>query len=238
MTQGEMDMRRRRPYYCGKVKPIFGVFIFLLVGMLILFEVKLGPVVAEVARWQAQTIATKAVSRATEFALSHAEIGYDQLAVISRSQNGEVTSVQANMPKINALGVTVTEKIIEELEGLSAQNVAIPFGTLLDSQFLAGRGPKVSLFVYPTGSVEANIENRFESAGINQTLHRILLKLNIGIMGVLPWHTYKTTISTEICMAETVIIGAVPDYYTQIDGVESDLSGLVSDYGPGQIDIP
>lgn len=231
-------MRRRRPYYCKKVKPTTFLLIFWLVGMMILFEIKLGPIVAQAAQWQAQTIATRAVNRATEIALTSAEIGYEQLAVITRGTNGEVTSVQANMPKINALGVSTTAKIIEELQSLSLQKIEIPLGTLLDSQFLAGRGPKVSFYVYPTGAVEANIENRFTSAGINQTLHRILLKLNIGIIGVLPWYTNKTSITTEVCLAETVIIGAVPEYYTQIEGVESDISGLVSDYGPGQINVP
>jgi len=237
MTQGEMEMRRKRPYYCGKVKPIFIVLLILLVGLLILFERKLGPIIAETAEWQAKTIAANAVNRATDSALGSFEISYEELAVISRNEKGEVTSVQANMPQINALGVSITSQVIDELQNLSFQRVKIPLGTLLDSQFFAGRGPNVTFYVHPTGAVEANIENRFESAGINQTLHRILLKLNIGIMGVLPLYTSRTQVTTEICLAETVIIGAVPDYYTQIDGVESDISGLISDYGPGQIDI-
>ena len=230
-------MRRRRPYYCGKIKPIFILVLVLLVGILVLFELKIRPVVAQMAAWQVQTIALNTVNRATDIALSKSNVTYNQLAVITRNEKGEVTSVQANMPQINALAVTITENILNDLQQLSHQEVKIPLGTLLNSHYFAGRGPELSFYVLPTESVEANIENKFDSAGINQTLHRIMLKLEIGIMGVLPGYTNKSSVTTEICLAETVIIGAVPDYYTKIEGVEGDLTGLVSDYGPGQIDI-
>jgi sporulation protein YunB len=219
------------------MKPIYFFIVAIIVGILVLFELKIRPVVAQMAAWQAQTIALNTVNRATDFALSHSNVVYSQLAVITRNEKGEVTSVQANMPQINAIAVSITENIIKDLEQLSYQEIKIPLGTLLDSHFFAGKGPELSFYVLPTESVEANIQNKFESTGINQTLHRIILKLDIGIMGVLPGYTNRSSIKTEICLAETVIIGAVPDYYTQIDGVEGDVSGLISDYGPGQIDV-
>ena len=42
------------------------------------------------------------------------------------------------------------------------------------------------------------------------------------------------TVSTQVCLAETVIVGAVPEYFTQIEEGEQDLSGRLADYGAGK----
>ena len=211
------------------------ILILLFIFSACVLHFKIGPIVRNTAAMQAKNIAAKAINRATDIALTQKNPKYENLAVVARNSNGDVTSIQTNMAQINAIGNLMTTVIIEEMEALSLQKVHIPLGTLLGSRIFSGRGPKLSFYVVPTGSLESNIKNKFETVGINQTLHQIMLEIDIGILGLLPGYTTQTTVSSQICLAETVIVGAVPDYYTLIEGDnDEELEGMIADYGPGK----
>lgn len=227
-------MRRRRPYYCGRLRPVLVLAALGAVGILLWSHFLLGPSVAEIATVQARTIATKAVNQSTNLFVQQSDTSYEQLAIIQRGPDGQVTSVQANMPRINALASEVTSAVVEELQLLARQPVEIPLGTLIGGQLFSGRGPKLSFYVVHRGGLESTVHNEFTSAGINQTMHRILLEFRIDILGILPGYTASTTITTQICLAETIIIGAVPEYYTQVEGSDDDPADIISNYGPGQ----
>ena len=230
-------MRKRSAYYCGKISPI----VWLISAILILFFLagyKVMPIVKETVRLQAKTIATQTINYAVQCALQECDTGYDRLAVINRNAQGGVTSVQTNMAKVNAIANLITAKIAEQTEEMSEQRIKIPLGTLVGSRLFTGRGPKVNFCVMSVGGAEANVYNNFESAGINQTLHQIVLESRIGVLGILPGYSIKTDVTSQICLAETIIIGTVPEYFTQIDGVDGEISGYISDYGPGKNGIP
>ena len=237
LLQGGDGMRRRRPYYCGRINPALVAAIVLTVVLFVVIGYFILPVIGNTAEMQAKTMATKMINTAVQLALEENDIRYETLAVVTRNDGGEVTSIQTNMAQINAISNKITAKVIEQTEMMLHQKVSIPLGTLLGSRLFSGRGPDITFHVVPTGSVEFNIRNEFCSAGINQTLHQILLENSIGIMGVLPGYRIKTNITNQICLAETIIVGAVPEYFTQIDGVEKDYEDYIADYGPGQINI-
>ena len=223
--------RRRRLFCCKKINPLF-IIILGIIAAAICMYVRMGPVIRDMAEYEAKIIATKAINDALAAAMKTSDVGYEELAVLTRNSAGNVTSIQANMPRINTLGTAITGQVIKSIEDLSHQAVDMPAGTLIGSRLLSGRGPSIKFYVIPTGYVQSNLENRFESAGINQTLHRIMLNLEVGVMGVLPGYSSSTFVSTEVCLAETIIIGVVPEYFTQIDGVSGDIPGLIADYGP------
>jgi len=231
-------MRRRKTYYCGRVS-LWGMLLFFLILLFILFIcIKITPVIRDTAKMQAKTIATRSINNAVEYALSKSDTRYEHLAVVTRNNSGEVTSIQTDMSKINRISNQITAKILEQTEAMEQQKVNIPLGTLVGSRLFSGRGPQIAFYVVPTGSVETNIKNNFHSVGINQTLHQIMLEIKIGIFGVLPGYSVNTTATSHICLAETVIVGAVPDNFTQIEGVTDDTTGLVADYGANKNNVP
>ena len=59
----------------------------------------------------------------------------------------------------------------------------------------------------------AEFESQFTGAGVNQTLHRILLHLEIPATVLLPLCKIDVNIETAFCVLETVIIGQVPGVY-------------------------
>ena len=209
--------------------------VILLLTVLAMVNIKIGPVIRDMASYQAKLLAARAINEAVDQVLTEQQIGYDQLAVVSRNETGDVTAIESNMLQINGLNTEITQHILERLTLMGKDKVSLPLGTLLGGQFLAGRGPDVEFLIIPTGFAKTNVTNRFSEAGINQTRHQIMMSVEIGILAVLPVYSSETTFSTSICLAETVIVGAVPDNFTRIEtSGENAIPNLVADYGTGR----
>ena len=107
----------------------------------------------------------------------------------------------------------------------------IPLGTLSGNQFLNNRGPKIRIELDISSAVYSKISSEFISAGINQTLHRITLTISTDIYFIMPWYRSSGGYQTEFILAETIIVGKVPDAYTNvIEYPGSNIAGEIFDY--------
>ena len=91
--------------------------------------------------------------------------------------------------------------------------MGIPLGVLTGIDIISALGPKLPIQVISVASAEGTYRNDFSSAGINQTLHRIYLDITVTAKLLLPGSIVETVVFTPICVAETVIIGQVPQTY-------------------------
>ena len=80
------------------------------------------------------------------------------------------------------------------------------------------------------GSTTAHLRNAFTSAGINQTKHQILLDVTVQMSILLPGFRTSTQVSNEITVAETIIIGSVPDTYTYFSTTPEETEQYAEDY--------
>ena len=125
--------------------------------------------------------------------------------------------MQSNMAEFNRLQSAITEDVLHRLSQMSDTQLSIPIGTLTGSALLAGHGPRLTVKMQSTGSCSAHFENQFSDAGINQTTHSILLYVDVSVTILLPGLSTRTQVSSSFSVAETVIVGDVPDTYTQFD---------------------
>ena len=130
--------------------------------------------------------------------------------------NGRITAFQSNMASFNRLQADITGDVLQRLAEVSDTELAIPIGTLTGSALLAGRGPKFKVRMQSIGSCTAHFENVFDHAGINQTKHQLMLQVTTGITVLLPWYNTDCELVSQVLIAETIIVGNVPDSYTQI----------------------
>ena len=121
------------------------------------------------------------------------------------------------MASFNRLQADITGDILQRMSGVSDTELAIPLGTLTGSALLAGRGPRFKVKMQTVGSCSAHFENAFDHAGINQTTHSILLYVDVSVTILLPGFSTYTKVSNAFSVAETVIVGDVPDTYTYFD---------------------
>ena len=135
-------------------------------------------------------------------------------AIQNGDNDGRITAVHSNMAAFNLLQAQILDIILARIDQVSARELSIPVGTLTGSALLAGRGPRISVRMESVGSSSARFANQFESAGINQTKHQIVLQVDVSVAILLPGYTAATNVSNSITVAETIIVGAVPDTYT------------------------
>ncbi len=192
---------------------------------------KLRSIITTVASYQARVYATKAINDAVSRQLAEDNVQYENLVNITKDDAGDITSIQANMIEINRLKASITNAVLEEIMQIQEQKISIPVGTLLGNQFTSGRGPRIPFKLIPAGFASTSISNRFESAGINQTRHQIMLDMTTNMTAIVPGYTVATEVTTNICLAETVIVGRIPANFTQVEGSLGGMPNIVADYG-------
>lgn len=148
--------------------------------------------------------------------LAGRDYGYDYFVTIDRDESGAVTAIKANMARINALSSELLSDIVEAADK-GELSLSIPLGNILGSSLLLGKGPDIPVDITLLTSSRVDFKNELSAAGINQTKHEMKLDVVVDIDVVLPWRTVSTQVVTEILIAETVIVGEVPQTYLNME---------------------
>ena len=223
------SMRRRQPVWTGpgpelKIPPALVTLAVALVvagSIIALLENRLRPVVAEIAAARAQNTMTAVVEHAITAGLAAREVSYADFVTIQRDESGVITALTTDMASMNLLRSELTAAILEALEEADVSAIQVPLGSLFDLEPLWAKGPALKTRAITVGTVRAEFESQLTSAGVNQTLHRIWMEVEAPITLLLPGGEVETSLHTQLCVAETVIVGRVPDTYLQLDGVKS-----------------
>lgn len=133
-----------------------------------------------------------------------------------RDTDGKITAVSGNMAHINALSSEILSRVIASTDSGSV-SVKIPFGNLLGSNLLMGKGPDVNVEIIMLTSSRVDFKSSVESCGINQTNYRLFLEIAIDVDVLVPWGTESATVLTEVLIADTVLIGKVPETYFSVE---------------------
>lgn len=220
-------VRYRPPVWTGPRRSIPPVFLTLAVALLMsasviaLLEARLRPVMAEVAAAQARNSMTSVVEAAVTAGLAARQVSYGDLVTIQRNGEGAITALTTDMARMNLLRAELTAAILEALEEADVSDVQVPLGTLFDLEPLWAKGPALKAKAMTVGTVQAEFDSQFTSAGVNQTLHRIWIEAAVPMTLLLPGGEVETELHTRLCVAETVIVGQVPDTYLQLDGMKA-----------------
>lgn len=216
----------------------FRLVLFVVVVLLCLTgaDLLLRPRIARVLRQQGQAAASRILSQTTLQVLEELGVTYEELAEITRNDSGEIRSIETNSLALNRIKSLLEQRVTAALNDRGVCEWEIPLGSLLGSEYLSGRGPMIPLRIQPAGSMTTEFESRFQAAGINQTSHRIVLNLTLSLTTFVPLHGAAVTVHTNFIVADTVIVGEVPDYYTNITGGEIGSSGLYA-HLPDTLDI-
>ena len=166
----------------------------------------------EIAISDARDAVTLAVNGCVDRMMRENSFGYDYFVTLEKNADGSITAITANTAHINALSSRIMQEIANAADSESL-NISIPLGSLLGSNLLMGRGPRIPVRVKMLTSSFVRFDNDLISTGINQSRHVITLIANVDIDIMIPLETVSTSVETEILIAETVIVGRVPDTY-------------------------
>jgi len=88
---------------------------------------------------------------------------------------------------------------------------------LILPELFSGAGPRLPVKIMSVSTSDAEFRNEFSEAGINQSLQQIMMDVTISMTVLTPMGTETVTASSEVVIAETVIVGSVPDSYVKVD---------------------
>lgn len=212
-------MRIRR--YKNRKDPIFTILkIAFAVSLICLcinfFYNKIRPMIITAAQNQAKVVVTQALNKAITEELAKNTIKYTDIVTLSHDADGRVTSIETNTAVANFFKAKLVSCVLSELESINKQKLSIPIGSLSDSPFLFGKGPKVDFEISGSGFADAEFKSEFFSAGINQTCHRIKLVVTAEIYALIPGFSTSTKLVTDYYITETIIVGSAPDFFADI----------------------
>ena len=184
-------------------------------------ERALRPMLAAAARYQVRSQVTAAVEQWAARALQERGVDYSDFVTITRNEAGEITALSADMARLNLLRAELSAHLLERLED-SQLELTVPVGSLLPFEPTWARGPELHLRALALGTASAEFESEFTSAGINQTRHRLWLELSVPVTVLLPGGGEELTVDSRLCVAETVIVGQVPQTWFQTGGLPAD----------------
>ena len=220
-------MRRRG----GRRKLAAAALLAVLLAAVLTAMAQLRPIMDSMATARVSNVIHKAVAEAVSETIATGRYDYTDLIRLEKDDGGKITALTSNMIQFNQLQIDVSENVMKKVGSVSSSELSIPVGSLTGVALLAGRGPDVHIKVLSVGSPTAEFENRFTDAGINQTKHQILLNVDVNVQMLMPGYTRTITVSSTLSVAETVIVGSVPETYTYF---HSDSTGEVQEYVTNQ----
>ena len=181
------------------------------IKVLTIFPEMLRPMLEAAAQVQIHDQVTSAIQDAVLTDLEARSVTYGDLVTLQKDDSGGIAAITAQATAMGRLQTELGRTVLTAVQGVRTSSLAVPVGSLLDSDLLWAKGPAVQVRALWVGTVETSFDSQFVSAGINQTCHRIWLNVHVPIKVLLPGGPLETTVETRILAAETVIVGQVPD---------------------------
>ncbi len=206
------------------------VVLLTVTALLTAVLLHLRPVLVNLATARCSNTVHRIVVAAVNDAVENGWMEYGKLVRFDKDSEGRVTALQSNMAEFNRLQTAVADDVLERLAQVSVSELSVPLGTLTGSPLLAGRGPRLTVKMETLGTASASFRDKFTAAGINQTKHQILLQVDVRMSILLPGITTSTKVSNEISVAETVIVGSVPQTYTYFSTTEDKIEDYADEY--------
>ncbi len=198
-------------------KKIKGSVIILVIVLIVLFlswmvNYNIKPPLLAISEMRARTIATQVINEAIMSELTY-KVKYEDLFVVKTDKENRITMLQANTMSMNRIAAETALRIQESLRQMGTKKVSIPLGSVLGSEIFANFGPRFNIDILPMGTVIVDFITDFEEAGINQTRHKIYLAVNAQVRVVLPLASDVVDVATRIPIAETIVVGDIPQSY-------------------------
>ena len=194
-----------------------GIALALVCLMLHILNGKMRPVLVTTASSQATNLMVQAIDIAVDNCLQENDMNYRDFVTLEADAAGRVTSITSNTAANSRFKRQVMEAVIRQLGAMDSEELGVPLGTLTGQPLLSGTGPRVRVKVDSVGEVTADYTNSFTSAGVNQTMHRVCLDITATVYLFLPGEILPVSVSSSVCVAETVIVGETPDTYLNLD---------------------
>ena len=204
-----------------KIRSFFRFSLFLLalsVALFLVFRSRYRDVIRELAETQVKNTTSDLTNDAIAKQIADGIIQYDRIVFFEKDLDGRITALKTNMSEVNRLKTDILNIINDEILALDTSDIGIPLGSLFLPELLSGKGPVIPVHILSIRNSDASFSSNFVQAGINQTLHQLIMLVSVDVAILVLGQTGSFTITSEVVVAETVIVGDVPNTFLQTGG--------------------
>lgn len=190
----------------------------VLLALFLSFRGKYRNIVSELAVTQVKNTTSDLTNDAIAKQIAAGNIQYDRIVFFEKDLDGRITALKTNMSEVNRLKTDILNIINDEILALDHSDIGVPLGSLFIPEILSGKGPAIPVHILSIRNSDAVFLSDFSQAGINQTLHKLTMEVSVDVSILVLGQTSSFTLTSEVVVAETVIVGQVPDTYLQTGG--------------------
>jgi len=206
-----------RRFFRGIIRSFLIVFVVATV-LLVAFRIKFNPAIRALANTQVLNTTSDLINDAIDKQIEVGNIQYDRIVYFEKDLDGRITALKTNMSEVNRLKTDTLNTINDEILALDTSDLGIPLGSLILPELLSGRGPQIPVRILSIRNSDASFGSDFREAGINQTLHQLTMSVIVDVSVLVLGKAESFSISSQVVIAETVIVGQVPDTFFQTGG--------------------
>ena len=201
-------------------KLLFFVFVLLVAAAVafLMLRSRYRDVIRELAETQVKNTTSDLTNDAIAKQIAEGIIQYDRIVYFEKDLNGRITALKTNMSEVNRLKTDILNIINDEILALDTSDIGIPLGSLFLPELFSGKGPAIPVHILSIRNSDASFVSAFSQAGINQTLHQLTMEVSVDVAVLVLGETSSFTVTSEVVVAQTVIVGEVPTTFLQTGG--------------------
>ena len=207
-------MRKRRRTWKVLILAMLALSVWGFFGL----RNRLWPVVRSLALTQVTNTASDLINDAILEQIMEGDIQYDRIVYFEKDLNGRITALKTNMAEVNRLKTETLNIINDEIMAQDTEALGVSLGSLILPEFFSGKGPQLPIRILAIRNSDANFRSYFTEAGINQTLQQLSMDVIVDVTILVLGQTETFTVSSQMVVAETIIVGDVPATYLQTGG--------------------
>lgn len=201
------------------------LILFLFLTLIVLVNKKVIPTVYKKSKIEINKFATNVINDSITQAINEFGYNYDDYVTIKTTKEGNIIAIYTNAKQITLIHNKIVDLINKKLENCKNQYVYVALGSLTGLVWFASKGPSIPIRIYSKGITNSEIYSDLQESGVNQTLHKIHIKVYVDIAGFLPFHCETVRSQSDCMLAESLIVGNVPQHYTKvISGEKTDIA--------------
>lgn len=192
--------------------------LVLAVVLLCVFRIRYHEAIRALAETQVRNSTSDLINDAIDDQIETGNIQYDRIVYFEKDLDGRITALKTNMSEVNRLKTDILNLINDEILALDTSDIGIPIGSLMLPELFSGRGPGIPVHILSIRNSDASFKSYFSEAGINQTLQQLTMDVSVDVAVLVLGKTESFTVSSQVVVAETIIVGQVPDTFFQTGG--------------------
>lgn len=241
-------MNLRKKIVIKKINLLIFSFILVFIIIILLFKIineRINPILFDYATLESRKFASIIINKAIEKNVA-TDLVIEDLYIVSKKENNEITSVDFNPAIVNKVLTKVTSSVQMNLKNLEEGNLdlleasddvliyydkenlkkgiifRIPSGIVFNNSLLTNIGPKIPVRFTLVGDVLSGINTKVTNYGINNALLEVSVNIKLTLKVILPISTKEVNVETNVPIAIKMIQGNVPNYYS--NGLNSNFS--------------